>query len=551
MSVVNTSSLMRAFEAIQEHVDTVLAKLGQREHAKNVVRALLLGYLGYKISKRLYLVFLGPLSHIPGPIFSSLVDVPMWMKKSVREAKLFQTVFQLHEQYGPVVRLGVDRISVSDKAIIKEVLGKQDFPKAEDYKRFQLEGHQTVFSTIDKNFHKHRRRAVSPAFSLRYLGSLEPFLQSCTEKMILNIRQQIANNRGAATTLDIWGLYKHLALDVIGETAFGCEFDMINGGIGEAGRLPGAIDHRMHFAGLRALLPGFVRWTISSKNALESDEYLFKFMSEIIEQRTEATRAEAEQNGQALDSPSRRKKGKRNDILQILIETQFADNEEDRLMAKDIIQETVLFLIAGSETTSNTIAFTIIFLIQHPKVLEALVKEIDSVDLKQKGEDNRIPLPSFDDLKSLPYLNAVIDETLRLRPVTGTGLPRQPPADVVLGGYAIPKNTTINCFTWGCHISDKYWYKPHEFMPERWLDGAEHPADHDAFFPFSIGSRNCIGKNFAWMELRLGIFALLKYFEIGLVSGQEAIIEDLVQLVTVRIKVGKYDITVKERATRA
>jgi hypothetical protein len=67
-------------------------------------------------------------------------------------------------------------------------------------------------------------------------------------------------------------------------------------------------------------------------------------MSKIIEERTEATRAEAEQNGQALDSPSRRKTGKRNDILQILIETQFADNEEDRLTAYDIIQETVIFL---------------------------------------------------------------------------------------------------------------------------------------------------------------------------------------------------------------
>lgn len=51
MSVINTSSVMRAFEALQEHVDTVLAKLGQREHATNVVRALLLGYLGYRVTK--------------------------------------------------------------------------------------------------------------------------------------------------------------------------------------------------------------------------------------------------------------------------------------------------------------------------------------------------------------------------------------------------------------------------------------------------------------------------------------------------------------------
>jgi hypothetical protein len=80
------------------------------------------------------------------------------MKKSVREGKQFQSLFQLHEQYGSVVRLGVDRISVSDKAILKEILGKQDLPKDVEVKRFQLLSGENVFSTLDKSFHKHRVR---------------------------------------------------------------------------------------------------------------------------------------------------------------------------------------------------------------------------------------------------------------------------------------------------------------------------------------------------------------------------------------------------------
>jgi hypothetical protein len=100
--------------------------------------------------------------------------------------------------------------------------------------------------------------------------------------MILNIRQQIANNRGAATTtIDIWGFYNHLALDVIGETAFGSEFDMINGGNSEAGFLPVAIGDRMRFAALHVALPGLARWTVTAKTAMKSNDDLIKVRSPV------------------------------------------------------------------------------------------------------------------------------------------------------------------------------------------------------------------------------------------------------------------------------
>lgn len=118
---------------------------------------------------------------------------------------------------------------------------------------------------------------------------------------------------------------------------------------------------------------------------------------------------------------------RRNDILQILIDTQKAQKPEERLSVEAIITETVLFLIAGSETTSNTTGFAVIELLKRPEALAKLRQEIDAIAL-ENGE-----LFKHDQLKHLPYLNAVINETLRLDWIGALGLDRVTTQDMILG----------------------------------------------------------------------------------------------------------------------
>lgn len=110
---------------------------------------------------------------------------------------------------------------------------------------------------------------------------------------------------------------------------------------------------------------------------------------------------------------------KREDILQILIETKEADEQDDRLNADAIMGETALFLIAGSETISNTLGFTVINLLRTPEVLAKLYAELDQVHLEE-GQS----VFGHDQIKNLTYLNAVLYESMRIHTAAGSALPR-------------------------------------------------------------------------------------------------------------------------------
>ena len=139
-------------------------------------------------------------------------------------------------------------------------------------------------------------------------------------------------------------------------------------------------------------------------------------------------------------------KARRNDILQILIDTQHAHDTEDRLTAEAIAQETVLFLVAGSETTSNTTGFAIINLLKHPHLLATLRQEIDSVEMEE-GQT----LFNHEQLKNLPYLNAVINERMRIDSIVANGIERTTDRDMILGGRVlVPKGVSYHLFIVVC-----------------------------------------------------------------------------------------------------
>lgn len=143
----------------------------------------------------------------------------------------------------------------------------------------------------------------------------------------------------------------------------------------------------------------------------------------------------------------------------------------------------IYILALTIQTSRNTIGFAIIHLLEHPEVLAQLREELD--DLYPRDSK---ALFSHDDLKSLPYLNAVINETMRIKPVAMGGLPRQTVQDYVIGGkYHIPKDIIISAHIYACQTNPEYWPEPLAFKPERWLEDSDIPADKDAFFPFSSG----------------------------------------------------------------
>ncbi|MEM7579662.1 MAG: cytochrome P450 [Cyanobacteria bacterium P01_A01_bin.80] len=142
--------------------------------------------------------------------------------------------------------------------------------------------------------------------------------------------------------------------------------------------------------------------------------------------------------------------------------------------------------------------------------------------------------PTVEDLQRLPYTNMVIKEALRLYP-TVTDLSRRATSDCEIGGYSIPKGTTLNISQWVMHHDSRYFADPFVFNPERWANDFEKSLPRGVYFPFSDGPRACIGKSFAMMEAILLLVTIAQSFQLELVPNQ--VIEKQAS-VTLRPKTG-------------
>ncbi|RUP46383.1 cytochrome P450 [Jimgerdemannia flammicorona] len=184
------------------------------------------------------------------------------------------------------------------------------------------------------------------------------------------------------------------------------------------------------------------------------------------------------------DTIQRRKNGERcNDLLQKILDAE--EDPEDPLDDFVVFLHMGLFLQAGSETVSNTLSFCFIELMQNSLVYAKLVDEL------RDAFPSRDHMPDHETLRRIPYLNAVLNETMRMYLQAGQGIRRIIDKDVVLGGYLIPKETKIIASTSQAARDPTVWSEPEKFKSERFL---EEDVPIDAFMPFSSGSRNCIGK---------------------------------------------------------
>ncbi|CAG8823793.1 14198_t:CDS:1, partial [Racocetra fulgida] len=148
-------------------------------------------------------------------------------------------------------------------------------------------------------------------------------------------------------------------------------------------------------------------------------------------------------------------------------------------------------------------------------------------------------LPTHETLKSLKYLNAIIDETLRLFPITLTGIMRQTTCDTIISNYLIPKDTIVAASIWKLHRSKQIWGQDvDEFVPERWFN-LDSKIRNDAYYPFGSGSRLCIGNNFALMEIRIILSALLVNFDF--VAKEDADLQ-IVQFITPSLRSKKFEV---------
>lgn len=163
-----------------------------------------------------------------------------------------------------------------------------------------------------------------------------------------------------------------------------------------------------------------------------------------------------------------------------------------------------LFL-AGSETTSTSLNFTVMYLLHFPSIQKRLQDELDKVV-------GRSRLPSYQDRTSLPYVEAFIAELQRHTTIVPLSVQHVPTEDVTFRGYKIPKNTVITPNIGEVMMDPVNFPNPKKFDPERFLDDNGNFKPHKALIYFGIGKRECLGKSLAKMELFILTSCLLHQF---------------------------------------
>ena len=185
-------------------------------------------------------------------------------------------------------------------------------------------------------------------------------------------------------------------------------------------------------------------------------------------------------------------------------------NEKGGVSQDEIILNSALFIVAGSETTASLLSGLLMWILRTPHAYRKLTDEVRS-NFATAADMH------FLRLQDLPYMNACIDEALRIFPPIPTGLTRTVPKDGdTVAGEFLPGGVTVSCHSWSCTHSPLNFTQPEDFIPERWLDqsGAYAGDNKEASQPFSLGPRGCIGRHLSYLEMRLILGSLLWHYDI-------------------------------------
>ncbi|MBO8198343.1 cytochrome P450 [Streptomyces smyrnaeus] len=197
-----------------------------------------------------------------------------------------------------------------------------------------------------------------------------------------------------------------------------------------------------------------------------------------------------------------------NDLLSLLLAARDSDTGE-ALTDREVRDELVAILFAGTETTASTLSWTFHELAAHPEVEHRLLDEIRSV-----VGDRPI---SFEDVPKLKYTDRVVREVSRMHSVPL--LMRRVATPVELGGTELPVGTEIAFSLYALHRDPRLYEAPERFDPDRWLPERSQDRPRESYIPFGSGNRKCIGDGFAWTEIVITLATVLARWRLEPLPG--------------------------------
>ncbi|KAF5559213.1 benzoate 4-monooxygenase cytochrome P450 [Fusarium mexicanum] len=414
-----------------------------------------------------YRLYLSPLRKFPGPRLAAISNA--WEIYHSLKNDRFRAIHELHEKHGNVVRIGPNQVSVASPETFHHVFVTKcsSFLKTDFYATIQPgigPKYAGLFNYINHKQAMAERRDLQPLFSP---GSMKHYEAKFDEQ--LDILMGVIKQRG---NVDLFGLFKFFMLDVIGDLALNKSFGQVTSGkehqyVVDFNNAFMLIGLQNTFAPIIPLIP-YLPFN-KLKDAYYGLQRVFSYSQERVEDFLKQDRSK-----------------KQGSLMSGYLDPTTGE-PKDGYSAWSIALAGHGFIVAGSEATSITLTYIIWMLIKHPDVDHRLRLELSSLGKSYSNSD----------LANLPYLDAVIRETLRIYPPAPSPMPRVvPKSGFELEGVSYPPDTVISAQPYTIHRYEGVFEDPVEFRPERWLNVPPEKKDrmYRAFVPFSAGQR---GKNFA------------------------------------------------------
>ncbi|RSL53645.1 hypothetical protein CEP53_007702 [Fusarium sp. AF-6] len=462
-----------------------LEGLPYRSHLTIVVGLVVIIYL---FSFFLYGRYFQPLARLPGSELSRYTDIVLkyhWLRGTRA-----QYVHHLHQHYGPIVRIGPNEVDISQISAVKEIHSVKGGYKKSRFYELLVPGTTNVFNSTDTEFHRRHRRILSSPLSESSIKTVESAVDQKVKLVISKMAEEMATRH----VTDVAKMWLFMATDIISELSFGESFGML-----EAGKKNQYIEDLEGLAARGPILTTFPTLiAVARKIPLP------------VLQNTAAAAARLRNYAQQAVLRYKRDFASNPAAAKPMLFKKLFEAGEDGLSDEEIRAEAQAYIVAGSDTTATTLTYLIWSVCRDARVKQTLVSELHELPA-DFGDD---------DLRPLPYLNAVIDETLRLYAAAPSALPRVVPhGGSTLAGHYLPQETVVSTQAWTLHRDPTLFPDPERFHPSRWLEATKEMRD--GVMPFGGGARVCIGKHLARMELRLGTARFFHAFPSATVSTSE------------------------------
>uniref|UniRef100_A0A8C6USY1 Cytochrome P450, family 2, subfamily N, polypeptide 13 n=1 Tax=Neogobius melanostomus TaxID=47308 RepID=A0A8C6USY1_9GOBI len=349
------------------------------------------------------------------------------------------------------------------------------------------------FTSNGEKWKKQRHFALS---TLKSFGLGKSTMEQCICEEIQYLQDEIQSHKGSFTPA---GLFNNAVSNIICQLVMGKRFDYSDN---KFQTILCLLSETLYIEGtIWAQLYGSFPWLMKHLPGLHNK--MFKNLETVLEFIAE----EVEKHKPDLD-PS----NPRDYIDAFIIEMQNHKDSDAGFDETNLAYCSMDLFLAGTETTSTTLQWALIYLIKHPEVQEKVQAEIDRVIGQSR-------LPTMADRANLPYTDAVIHEIQRIANIIPLNGLRLTSRDTTLGGYFIPKGTTIMPMLHSVLFDKTQWETPDTFNPGHFLDKDGKFMKRDALLPFSAGKRVCLGEGLAKMELFLFLVGLMQKFSFYVPAG--------------------------------